>query len=902
MNKRNMFLGTFSTLVVAGILAFATTNFAFAEVGAVTDFETATTTSVNGFDGWSVTDSSFDQAVVDSSAYTTAGSLITGKALRISNAYASGGFGNQIFSKSLTDAVGETTSTAGAYSVGTLQNHFEMQFNIASASTSEQVGLAVTVSPDRGDGSRMSYLKFRDVSGGTEVIFFDVEGTSTPANFVSTTVATLDRATPHNIKLTLDAVEGASNDIVKVYVDGSVVHTGTSWEDYYRYDPEAVAEQSQRIIKNVLFRVSASAPTTGEGYLFDNVALTSSTVTPTTAYVVAPSSNSFGQPVVAGGVTYYSGINTYSSVQAAVNAATMGSTVYLTAGTYTEQLTVSKNLTITGAGSASTIVKAPSTTLVAGTASQTSIVEINSGATVTISGMNVTGPGPSTCGSLNNGIFVVGTSTLNLSNSSVTDVRDSALSGCQNGRAIRVGLSANNETGTATIDNVTISGYQKSGIFVDGTGSSATITNNTVTGVGSTPLIAQNGITLFGGATGTITGNTLSGNVYTGANSSVGILLYNQGTGVEVKNNTSTGNQIGLSIVGTTSAVVKNNKLGGNTELGLDTEVATNASPNFWGSAANPTTTGALSTSTLAAYSPWYTNASMTDLSSETSTTTETTSTTFTTETQTTATSTAGSIVLDIPAGTTISGDSNWDGTFNLPTSTTTATLPYELGGFVLNGVVAIEMGDATTSLTFDQPMKLTFAGQAGKLVGSNHNGVFTEILGTCTNSTNPTLADGADCKIDVGADLVVFTKHATTFLAYTKVAIAYGGGGSSSGGSSGSGSGSTGIVLGASTTTVATTPAVTTPGIIVTVGSNTNGQVLGASTYAFVRNLGYGATGDDVTELQKVLINAGYLKITVPTKWFGPMTKTALAKWQKANGIPNTGFFGVISRGHLAK
>ena len=41
---------------------------------------------------------------------------------------------------------------------------------------------------------------------------------------------------------------------------------------------------------------------------------------------------------------------------------------------------------------------------------------------------------------------------------------------------------------------------------------------------------------------------------------------------------------------------------------------------------------------------------------------------------------------------------------------------------------------------------------------------------------------------------------------------------------------------------------------------------------------------------------------IARPTGYFGPLTKAALMKWQAANKVPSTGFFGTISRGLLNK
>lgn len=247
------------------------------------DFEpsTYTTGSVNGQDGWTSLGSAgsgcglYDHAV----AINTYGFAALGQqVLRISNAVTSGCFGDQTFSKSLLNEAGETIATSNGYSGGTRQRRFEAQFNFASTMTTHQPGLVMSVSPDRGDGSRMSYLRFEDNVGGIDVFFVDVQGTGNPASFISTQVASgLDRAKVHTAKFRIDYKEGPSNDKVRIEINGKKVHKGTTWENYYRFDSEASAEQTPRATDNLIFRTGGPAviANAGNGFIFDNIKLSS---------------------------------------------------------------------------------------------------------------------------------------------------------------------------------------------------------------------------------------------------------------------------------------------------------------------------------------------------------------------------------------------------------------------------------------------------------------------------------------------------------------------------------------------------------------------------------------------------------------------------------------------------
>jgi peptidoglycan hydrolase-like protein with peptidoglycan-binding domain len=82
---------------------------------------------------------------------------------------------------------------------------------------------------------------------------------------------------------------------------------------------------------------------------------------------------------------------------------------------------------------------------------------------------------------------------------------------------------------------------------------------------------------------------------------------------------------------------------------------------------------------------------------------------------------------------------------------------------------------------------------------------------------------------------------------------------------------------------------------------STTNKIKTTVTSFTWNRNLSVGSRGSDVLNLQKVLINEGYLKLDSPTTYFGPLTRSALIRYQRANGItPAVGYFGPLTRKHI--
>lgn len=81
-------------------------------------------------------------------------------------------------------------------------------------------------------------------------------------------------------------------------------------------------------------------------------------------------------------------------------------------------------------------------------------------------------------------------------------------------------------------------------------------------------------------------------------------------------------------------------------------------------------------------------------------------------------------------------------------------------------------------------------------------------------------------------------------------------------------------------------------------------GRVLGASTISLSlkANLGVGASSNDVKDLQEKLRAEGFFTFPTSTGFFGPITKAAVIAYQKAHGLPATGFVGVLTRAELSK
>ena len=115
------------------------------------------------------------------------------------------------------------------------------------------------------------------------------------------------------------------------------------------------------------------------------------------------------------------------------------------------------------------------------------------------------------------------------------------------------------------------------------------------------------------------------------------------------------------------------------------------------------------------------------------------------------------------------SASTTWDGVMSAPI-VSTITLPNPTGE-TRTFSAGIELGLSGVELTFDKAVKIVLPNQAGKRVGYTRDAgvTFTEIINTCTSNTAAGIGSNSDCKIDASPDLVIWTKHFTTFASYSQ-------------------------------------------------------------------------------------------------------------------------------------
>ena len=262
----------------------------------------------------------------------------------------------------------------------------------------------------------------------------------------------------------------------------------------------------------------------------------------------------------------------FDTIQEAINAANEGDVIQVLPGTYIEQITINKTLTIIGSGAKSTIIEAPPLEeLEPGIVGPPSIINIDNEAKVNIKGFSIKGIEGTNCDGLF-GIVVLGDATLKLDSVIIQDCTNvGVLVG-----SIRTPIGP--QSGHAIIKNTLITDYRSSGVVVPGSGSTLTISHSKI--IGSAPdAFGVIGISFHSGAKAKIVNNIISENIcdlpecgpdpFTQVQA-FGIAASNAGNGSVIADNYVSNNDVGIGVFGESGCcIVDKNKLTDNRFFGI---------------------------------------------------------------------------------------------------------------------------------------------------------------------------------------------------------------------------------------------------------------------------------------------------------------------------------------------
>lgn len=279
----------------------------------------------------------------------------------------------------------------------------------------------------------------------------------------------------------------------------------------------------------------------------------------------------------------------FATIQAAVTAAPAGSTINVCPGTYPEQVSINKRLTLQGVASGSlnqAVVTAPAGGIVANTVSLATAypiaaqIYVHDATGVTIANLTVDGSG-------NNGLTGCGAPNLVgiYYQDATGPIRDVVTrnqtsvppNGCAQGTGMGIFVQSGVSlvtggagTSTVTVLNSSVHDFQKNGITGNEVGTQLTVTSNEVRGQGPTKGASENGIQLGFGATGKVSANTIMDEIWAPDTSSdsgdaaTGILIFDVAD-ASVLNNHVGNTQFGIAVAGDTTGAADNATITNNT-------------------------------------------------------------------------------------------------------------------------------------------------------------------------------------------------------------------------------------------------------------------------------------------------------------------------------------------------
>jgi len=270
-------------------------------------------------------------------------------------------------------------------------------------------------------------------------------------------------------------------------------------------------------------------------------------------------------------------------IQNAINLANNGDTVLVHPGTYTEQLTITKSISLESSSNANGAVhgshntvylNAPATMAPPTVADPGAIIHVTgAGVNAAIEDLVIRATTNSGVQNLWYGIRVDGGAFADIHGNSIQNIV--ASNDGSKGVGISVGNSgASNDglgaqIGSASIVDNDVLSYQRAGIVVSNAGSGASISSNKMVGITVHPADSITGVEISDGAVGTVVRNAVSGNsnAQNPAQDGVGVFLFAPGMGTTVMNNSINGNDYGVlgdSIITNSTTVGQGVAIGNN--------------------------------------------------------------------------------------------------------------------------------------------------------------------------------------------------------------------------------------------------------------------------------------------------------------------------------------------------
>lgn len=241
----------------------------------------------------------------------------------------------------------------------------------------------------------------------------------------------------------------------------------------------------------------------------------------------------------------------------ALTQVTKNSTIKVAVGDYPQPLKITQPVTIIGAGhsgGSSTATLIDPSSLITDTHPNNSeveetIVDVPGTTNVHLKDLEISGANAqgnfTGCGTGFVGAYYHN-STGSMSSVQVTEVElPQDLFGCQQGLAVYV-ASDTGMTSSVNMSGLNVNNYEKNGVTCNEIGTTCSLKNSTITGIGATAAIGQNGFEGYNATSITLSGDKVKDNTYTGGgngNQAAGLLILDVGT-VTATNNHLTANDV----------------------------------------------------------------------------------------------------------------------------------------------------------------------------------------------------------------------------------------------------------------------------------------------------------------------------------------------------------------------